>query len=99
MTLREPADRTEPSAPDGSQRVRDDSDSLLDALNDLKSTELRKRQEDISTPPFHELAEEVEDKSREVFQIAAEQTRDGNRVRTSDVSVNEVAPSKPDPGG
>jgi hypothetical protein len=76
------------------QQVRDDSDTLLHALEDLKRMEKAKREKDISTPPFHELAEKVEDQARHVFQVAAEETIDGNRAPTTDVSTNEVRPSE-----
>ena len=75
------------------QRVRDDSDELLRELDELKRTEREKRTEDISTPRFHELAEDVKNQARRVFQVASEETRDGDRARTSDVSTNEVPPS------
>lgn len=80
------------------RRVRDDSDELLTALEDLKQMERAKREADISTPPFHVLAEAVEDQARHVFDVAAEETIDGNRASTSDVSTNEVRPSD-DPSG
>ena len=79
--------------PDDRQRVRDDSDQLIAALDNLKSMELRKRGEDISTPPFHDLADRIADQSRAVFNIAADEARDGERVTTTDVSISEVAPS------
>jgi hypothetical protein len=75
------------------RQVRDDSDDLLHALEDLKRMEKAKREADISTPPFHQLAEEVEAQARHVFRVAAEETVDGNRAPTSDVSTNEVRPS------
>ena len=78
---------------DPRQRVRDDSDSLLEALDKMKSMEQEKRQEDISSPPFHRLAEDVEGQARKVFDIAANETRDGDRAPSGDVSVNQVPPS------
>ena len=79
---------------DRHSKVRDDSDELLRALEEMKRTEKAKRGEDISTPRFHELAEEVEDRARHVFELAAEETVDGNRAPTTDVSTDEVRPSK-----
>ena len=75
------------------RRVRDDSDELIRALEDLKQLEKTKREADISTPPFHELAEAVEAQARHVFEVAAEETVDGNRAPTTDVSTNEVRPT------
>lgn len=80
-------------ADDRHRRVRDDSDELLHALEELKLMERQKRTEDISTPPFHRLAEEVEDQARRVFELAAEENVDGDRAPTTDVSTNEVRPS------
>lgn len=74
------------------RQVRDDSDDLLHALEDLKRMEKAKRDTDISTPPFHLLAEEVEAQARHVFRVAAEETIDGNRAPTTDVSTNEIRP-------
>ena len=74
------------------RQVRDDSDDLLRALEDLKRMEKAKREADISTPSFHELAEAVEDQARHVFDVAADETVHGNRAPTTDVSTNEVRP-------
>lgn len=75
------------------QQIRDDSDDLLSALNDLKQMEGRKRTEDISSPPFHDLAEAVEDQARHVYRLAAEERIDGDQTSSADVSTNEVSPS------
>ena len=80
-------------ADDRHRRVRDDSDELLRALEDLKGMERQKRAEHISTPPFHELAEKVEDQARHVFEVAAEENVNGDRAPTTDVSTNEVRPT------
>lgn len=78
------------------ERIRDDSDELLQALDDMKAMEKEKRNEDISTPPFHELADAVEDQAKRVFRMAQGEELDGDRAPTSDVSINEVGPSDSD---
>jgi hypothetical protein len=78
---------------DRHRQVRDDSDELIDALDEMKRMEKAKRDEDISTPPFHRLAEDVEDQARHVFSLAAAETVDGNHAPTTGVSTNEVRPS------
>lgn len=75
------------------RRVRDDSDELLSALDDLKRMEREKRELDISTPPFHERAEAVAKQARHVYDLAAHETVDGNQAPTTDVSTNEVRPT------
>ena len=40
---------------------------MLEAIDDLRRLETRKRAEKISTPPFHRLAEDVTEKSRDSF--------------------------------
>jgi hypothetical protein len=49
------------------------SRELLDALEELKGIERRKRETERSSEPFHELAEEATDQSREVFRLAREE--------------------------
>jgi len=75
------------------RKVRDDSDELLTALDRLKNMERAKRDTDISTPPFHDLAEEVEQQARHVFDVAAAETVHGEVAPTTDVSTNEVRPT------
>ena len=75
------------------REVRDDSDDLLHELGELKRMEKAKREADISSPPFHELAEAVEDQARLVYRVASQETTDGDRAPTSEVSTNEVRPS------
>ena len=64
----------------------------MHALGELKRIEREKRDQDISTPRFHDLAEAVEDQARRVFRVASQETIDGNRAPTTDVSTNEVRP-------
>ena len=58
--------------------LTDASNKLLGALNHLRDTEKRKRQLPISTPAFHELADEVNRTSNEVFRLARREDRLGD---------------------
>ena len=60
--------------------LREDSDRLLQAVEELRALERKKRATEISSEPFHELARQVEDKAREVFRLAEEQQVDGEVV-------------------
>jgi hypothetical protein len=75
------------------QRVRDDSDALLEQMERLKRLETRKRQLEVSTPEFHEVADEVADTSREIFNIARDEAAAGNRIdRRQGVATEDVQP-------
>jgi hypothetical protein len=78
---------------DEQRRVRDDSDELLDALDDLKRLEKLKRDETYSSPDFHRLANEVEDQARHVFRVAAEENLHGDLAQHADLTPNDVRPS------
>jgi hypothetical protein len=58
--------------------LRNDSDRLLQAVEELKALEREKRLVDVSSEPFHDLARQVELKAREVFRLADQQERDGS---------------------
>jgi hypothetical protein len=66
------------------------SDELLDAVRRLKGTEQRKRQEPISSDSFHELANEVDAISHEVFSIARDQRDIGSETRRTGESIDDV---------
>ena len=66
------------------------SDELLDAVQRLKDTEQRKRQAPISSDAFHELANEVDAISHEVFSIARDQRDIGNETEHSDTTIDDV---------
>jgi hypothetical protein len=66
------------------------SNRLLDALRRMRETEKRKRQEPISTPKFHELANEVDRASREVFRLAREQDELGEEIPTGRDTIADV---------
>lgn len=74
------------------RRVRSDSDELLSAIDQLRRLERKKRTEHISTPGFHELADEVALQARRVFDVASRENADGDRVATTDVSIEETPP-------
>ncbi|HEV8490131.1 MAG TPA: hypothetical protein VGQ58_10130 [Candidatus Limnocylindrales bacterium] len=57
--------------------LRDDSDRLLRAVDELRALEREKRLQDVSSRPFHELARQVEEKAREVFRLAEQQEYHG----------------------
>jgi signal transduction histidine kinase len=60
--------------------LREDSDRLLKAVDELRALERQKRSLEISSEPFHDLARRVEEKAREVFRLAEEQQQDGEVV-------------------
>ena len=70
------------------------SDDLLDALDRLKDTEQRKRQEPISSDDFHRLANEVDAISHEVFAIARDQRDTGERTQPGDETIDDVDRAK-----
>lgn len=72
------------------RELADQSNRLLDALRHLKETEERKREMPISTPTFHELANDVNATSREIFRIAREQDELGDAIPTGSDSIDDV---------
>ena len=66
------------------------SNKLLDALRHLKKTEERKREVPISTPAFHELANDVNATSREIFRIARDQDELGDAIPTGSDTIDDV---------
>lgn len=79
------------------RRLRGESDHLLEAVDEIRTLDARKREVDISTPAFHRLAKEIQDKSREVFRAAYREAKLDDEVETTDVSIEEVKgrPSAP----
>jgi hypothetical protein len=74
-------------------RLRRDSDALLEGIDEMRSMESEKRQHPISTDEFHELADAITDKSREIFAIAAEERVIGNRTeREPDRTTEDIDP-------
>ena len=80
---------------DDSQEARraglsDNSKLLLDAIDDLHALEQTKRDALVSTPPFHQLAEEIQRRSRGVFDMASDEVDRAERVETTTVSLNDI---------
>jgi hypothetical protein len=77
------------------RRVRDDSDDLLEKMNRLKDLEQRKRHMEVSTPEFHDAADEVADVSSEIFRLARDEQTAGDHIdRRQGVSTEDVEPSR-----
>lgn len=70
-------------------RLSEDSERLLDSLDELRSLEREKRREPISTPRFHALAEEVTEVASDIFREAAREEADGNRPDRTDRSIDD----------
>ena len=90
-------ERSASPGPDSDDQVRarkhelgEHSNEILQAVEDLRTMEQRKRGEDISTPPFHELADEIKAKSQEIFRIADEERQLGESVPTGNESIDDV---------
>jgi len=70
--------------------VADTSDRLMERLTTLKAIEAEKRQDPMSTPHFHELAEEVTQISRDIFSLALNEERTGDDLSQSQATtINE----------
>jgi hypothetical protein len=72
------------------RELADKSNRMLDKLRHLRDTENLKRKTPISTPTFHELANDVNATSREIFQIAHEQDRLGEAIPTGSQTIDDV---------
>ena len=91
MSERERIDRR---IDDSNRRVRDDSDELLDDVEELKRLEKIKRAYPISSPEFHYLEERIVEKSRDVFRLAEAERAAGNGPEPSPpTTTNEVEPA------
>lgn len=75
------------------QRLSDNSRQLLEAIDDLHTLEQGKRAELVSTPPFHEIADEVQHLSRSIFAMASDEVEQANQLETTDVSLDDVGGS------
>ncbi|MFL5749353.1 MAG: hypothetical protein ACJ767_01915 [Chloroflexota bacterium] len=72
------------------RRLGQDSERLLDSLDELRSLEQEKRRERISTDRFHQLAEEVTEVASDIFRDASREEIDGNRTDRSDRTIDET---------
>jgi hypothetical protein len=76
------------------QRILASSDRVLEAVGEMKDLESRKRRESVSTPGYHRLADEVQEKSRQIFNAAAEETVAANAMESGSRSIDEIAADK-----
>ena len=76
--------------PEGRRAITRASNRLLRAVDELKVLEKDRRDETISTPPFHRLAADVKAKSREIFRMADDQEALADRIPTQDRSIEET---------
>ena len=73
--------------------MRDDSDALLQELEDVTQLELEKRHYRIGTGRFRELAARIERKSREIFVRAADERATGDLVTAPKaIAIEDVDP-------
>ncbi|MFL5779004.1 MAG: hypothetical protein ACJ761_08695 [Chloroflexota bacterium] len=75
---------------DEERQLRDRSDELIDAVDDLRRLEQEKRTEPISSDEFHDLADAVTRKSRSIFSIALDQEATGEDAESQDTTIDEV---------
>jgi hypothetical protein len=88
-------------------RLRRDSDELLAAVDEIKRLEREKRTEEMSSPRFHEMADEIERRARAVFRYAADELeagedlsrRQGQSIESADAdSDGDADDADDDPG-
>ena len=75
---------------DNKRRLLAESDRLLAALEEIRAMEARKRSEHISNDEFNALAEQIHEKSREIFQITGEQEAIGQSIPPSNESIEDL---------
>ncbi|MDQ3128772.1 MAG: hypothetical protein M3Q66_10030 [Chloroflexota bacterium] len=73
------------------ERLSGESQRLLTAIDEIHELESSKRDQDISTPPFHALADEVLEKSREIFRLAGREAAEDDAIETTNISMNDIA--------
>ena len=74
--------------------MREDSDRLLEELDEVKELEAEKRHYRIGTPRFRSLARTIERKGREIFVRAADERVTGESIPAPKViSIEDVEPS------
>ena len=70
--------------------LTDKSNQILKAVEELHAMEEQKRTEPISSPPFHELAQDIREKSREIFRIATVQEDLGDQAERNGETIDDV---------
>jgi hypothetical protein len=88
-TVRPGTSAEEEHVTDDHDELARDSDSLLGKVADLRRLEIEKRRQPVSSPRFHQLAEAVTAKAREIMYGAEAEERDGNRTERSSTSIDE----------
>ncbi len=86
-----------PRMSDDDTQVRWDSDHLLAEVRRLRELEERKRREPISSPEFHRLAEQVEERARAVWKTADHERAAGDSAEQQSRTHAEVDPLEGDP--
>ncbi len=77
---------------DGDKQLLEEiSDRLMAEAGEVKRLEAVKRSYPISTPEFHELAEEIADHARQVFRLADEEDVIGDRIPSDGDDIDDVA--------
>lgn len=67
------------------------SSRLLAELERVHELERTKRTKPVSSPEFHELADEILDRSRQVFRYADHEEEIGDRTNPGDDTIDDVA--------
>jgi small-conductance mechanosensitive channel len=73
--------------------LREHSDRLLSKVREIQAMERTKREEEISSPEFHALADSIVDTSREVFRLAAEQQETSEQMERIPDRTTEDLPT------
>jgi hypothetical protein len=74
------------------QTLRRDSDALLEAVDKLRAVEREKRATPISTPEFHELADQAHNVSKQIFSLSDEQLGLGQAIPEGSRPIEETPP-------
>ncbi len=80
-----------PNSPADLAHLADSSDRLLSELRELRNAEERKRRTTISTPEFHRLARDVEERALRVWSAASEERAESAELRTQPGVTTEDA--------
>jgi len=70
--------------------LTEQSNRLLERIRGLRHLEEMKRTEPVSSPRFHQLAEDVTDESRRIMFGAANEERLGNESSAGDESIDDI---------
>ena len=73
------------------QQLEGISDRLMAEAGAVKRLEAVKRHYPISSPEFHELAEEIAGHARQVFRLADEEDALGDRIPSDGDDIDDVA--------